>query len=211
MIDTWIKICGLTDRYAIAAAVEANVQAIGFVFAESVRKIDPQRAQQLSAAIPDEIAKVAVFLKPGQDEVDRVYTEFQPDYVQADWSALRELALPVGVQVLPVCREGEGIGKQSIPEPYVYEGALSGQGQTVDWSDARQLARSHRLILAGGLSPANVGEAIRAVQPFGVDVSSGVENRRGHKDPQLIKEFVQQVRLAATDLPCIKSHLKIRN
>src|ERR1700719_2769727 len=121
----WIKICGMTSADAIAAAVEAEVDAIGFVFAPSPRQVTPGQAAQLAALAP------------------------------------------------------------------------RGIGEVADGGRAAELARQTEVILAGGLSAQNVAEAIQAVRPFGVDVSSGVEDVPGVKDPAKIHEFVRAVRAAA--------------
>jgi phosphoribosylanthranilate isomerase len=88
----------------------------------------------------------------------------------------------------------DGRSPQSPPARLLFEGARSGSGRTADWEEARSLAARTQLILAGGLAAANVADAIRHVRPWGVDVSSGVEKRRGEKDPRLIHEFVARVR-----------------
>lgn len=193
-MSTWIKICGLADAAAVEAVVQANVQAAGFVFAESVRRVTPGQASELARQLPADMAKVAVFLRPTQQEIDAVLLDFYPDYVQADWSALASLDLPESVMSLPVIREGQPIDPADLPPRFVYEGAQSGVGHRVDWHRANDLGQHHELILAGGLSPVNVKAAIMQAQPFGVDVSSGVESAPGQKDPELIMEFVHQVR-----------------
>jgi phosphoribosylanthranilate isomerase len=89
----------------------------------------------------------------------------------------------------------------SLPERCLIEGARSGMGERADWSAAARLARATQLVLAGGLHPANVAEAVRDVRPFGVDVSSGVERERGVKDAALIGEFIRAARAAEQALP----------
>jgi phosphoribosylanthranilate isomerase len=94
---------------------------------------------------------------------------------------------------LPVFRAGRPV-PEKLPRLLLFEGPVSGSGEVADWSQARKLAAKTRVILAGGLHPGNVAEAIRTVRPYGVDVSSGVELSRGKKDPGLIREFVEAVR-----------------
>ncbi|MEM7083104.1 MAG: phosphoribosylanthranilate isomerase [Pseudomonadota bacterium] len=192
----WIKLCGLTTHDDVAVAVACGVSAIGFVFAESPRAVLPQRAAELAAVVPDNIATVAVMLRPGQAELGTVLRAFSPDYVQADWQALRTLTLPNGIEAMPVHRERDGAPLPDAPHPFVYEGIGSGQGKAVDWPIAAACANGRHLILAGGLDPDNVGEAVRAVAPFGVDVSSGIERERGVKDPARMRAFVTNVRRA---------------
>lgn len=193
-MSIWVKICGLTDAAAIEAVVQASVQAAGFVFADSPRKVAPTVAAGLAQQLTSDIATVAVFLRPTQAQVNEVLQDFHPDYVQADWSALAELDLPESVMLLPVLREGQNTDRQQLPSRFLFEGANSGAGETVDWQQAAVLGRHGDLILAGGLDPANVRNAIKVARPFGVDVSSGVENAPGSKDPERIMEFVNQVR-----------------
>jgi phosphoribosylanthranilate isomerase len=191
----WVKVCGMTTAEGVDAAVAAGVDAVGFVFhPASKRWIRPQDAAQLAARIPHSILKVAVFLHPGQSALDEVLTAFRPDIVQTDHADLATLAVPAGIAVLPVLRSGQAL--PTLPQRVLFEGPVSGVGATADWSSAVSLARQCQLILAGGLDPGNVAEAIRVVRPFGVDVSSGVEKSPGIKDPVRIAEFVRSARLA---------------
>jgi phosphoribosylanthranilate isomerase len=196
----WIKICGMTDEDAVAAALSAGVEAIGFVFAPSVRQVTPERAAALSRAMRGRAAVVAVTLHPTQQLIDTILREVRPDVLQSDLDDLRALSLPSTLGLLPVLRSGStASGSPALAHHHgrlLFEGARSGSGHTADWSAAAQLAGSGELILAGGLHPANVGEAIRSVRPFGVDVSSGVEHAPGHKSPEKIAQFVAAARAA---------------
>lgn len=189
----WIKICGLTTETAVAAAIEAQVDAVGFVFAPSKRRVTPRRAAELARELPATIARVAVFLHPSQAQLDEVCEVLQPDVVQTDIQDLAALRIPEQIRVNPVVRAGTP-WPAVLPERLLFEGPVSGAGHTVDWTNARELARRTQLILAGGLNPENVAEAIRTVDPYGVDVSSGVEASAGIKDPALIARFVATVR-----------------
>lgn len=191
----WIKICGITTEAAVEAAIRAQVDAVGFVFAPSKRRITPQRAHELSRAVPPSIARVAVFQHPEQALVDEVCEIVKPDFVQTDIEDLAALKIPESVRVHPVIRSG-GTLPSSLPPRIVFEGPVSGTGTIVDWSEAAKVARRTKLILAGGLNPENVAEAIRIVSPYGVDVSSGVEASPGIKDPALIMRFVSAAREA---------------
>ena len=193
-MSTWIKLCGLSTQVDVQTAIDCKVQAIGFVFAQSVRCVTPRNAARLSAVVPRDIATVAVMLRPSQTELDDVLKVFKPDFVQADWQALAQLDLPHTVASLPVYRQGDGVEPADTPVRFVYEGARSGQGETVDWTAARPFATNREFILAGGLNPDNVGGAVATLTPFGVDVSSGIERERGVKDPQRMRDFVSQVR-----------------
>ena len=190
----WIKICGLTAPEAVSAALDAGVDAIGFVFADSPRQVTPAQATRLAAPARGKLRCVAVTRHPEQRSVDEILAGFQPDALQTDMRDLTLLHLPGELELLPVLR-APGAG-QVLPERLLFEGAVSGAGRVCDWNAACELARRTQLVLAGGLNPDNVAEAIAAVRPFGVDVSSGVEARPGVKDPAAIARFVTAARSA---------------
>lgn len=190
-----VKICGVTTEEAINAAIAAGADALGFVFhGPSPRSIEPVRAAALAAALPPSILRVAVTLHPSQALVDRVLAEFEPDVWQSDADDFTGLVLPPTIVRWPVWRSGN---TSSAPPPrLLFEAAVSGAGTKADWSAATALARRCGLILGGGLDAANVGAAIAAVRPYGVDVSSGVERAPGSKDPALIRAFIEAARAA---------------
>lgn len=190
----WIKICGLTSPEAVSAALDAGVDAIGFVFADSPRQVTPAQAARLAAPARGKLRCVAVTHHPGQRRVEEILAEFQPDVLQTDAQDLPQLRLPRELELLPVLRAPDCA--QAMPKRLLFEGAVSGAGRVCDWSAACELARRTQLVLAGGLNPDNVGEAIGVVRPFGVDVSSGVEARPGMKDPGAIARFVMAARAA---------------
>ena len=193
----WIKICGLTTPDALAAAVEAGADALGFVFAPSVRHLTPEAAAQLARPVRGRLPCVAVTQHPQQQAIDEVLRVFRPDVLQTDAADLRALRLPAALELLAVVREG-GEPPAPLPARILFEGPASGTGRAGDWAVARRLASHTELVLAGGLDPGNVAAAIAAVQPFGVDVSSGVEARPGVKNPLKILQFVAAARAAAT-------------
>jgi len=196
----WIKICGLRTPEAIVAAAQAGANALGFVFhAGSPRNLDPGAARELQRTVPAGIERVAVFLHPAQSLVDEVLAAVAPDWVQTDARDLATLRLPAAQRVLPVLRSGGGPSASlpaELPSRCLLESAHSGAGERADWPAAARLARATEVVLAGGLDPANVAEAVHAVRPFGVDVSSGVERQRGVKDPERIREFIRAARAA---------------
>ena len=195
----WIKICGLTGADGVIAAAEAKVDAIGFVFAPSPRQVTPGQAAQLAALAPPGILRIAVAQHPLQMKVDEICKMLKPDYFQTDVEDLRELKIPAHVKVLPVVRFGRKT-PDPLPKRMLFEGPTSGIGELADWGRAAELARQTEVILAGGLSAANVEKAIEAVRPFGVDVSTGVEDQPGVKSAAKIAEFVSLVRAAANRL-----------
>lgn len=191
-----VKVCGLTDRAAVEAAVAAGVDAIGFVFAKSVRRITPARAAELSADVPATIRRVAVMQHPSSAEWLEVCATFQPQVLQTDAADFAALDVSEQIECWPVFREGSVNHDAKLPATFLYEGRKSGQGETVDWQDAARIAKRGRMILAGGLGIDNVAAAIRAVRPWGVDVSSAVESAPGKKDPEKIAAFVSAARNA---------------
>lgn len=191
----WIKICGLTTPAAVAAALDLEVDALGFVFSDSVRRVTTQQARVLAHAARGRARRVAVMRHPTQALVDEVLQGFAPDMLQGDLADLAALRLPGTLELLPVVRDA-AVPLQ-LPARLLFEGATSGAGLRSDWGLAAALAARTQLILAGGLDSANVAPAIAAVRPFGVDVSSGVEERPGVKSAAAIGRFVLAARGAA--------------
>lgn len=190
----FVKICGLTDASGIDAAIEAGADALGFVFAESPREIQPARARELCIPVPKETIRVAVMHHPSPSQLTDVIEIFEPDWIQTDVEDFDRLSAPASVRLLPVFREGRTAALTQFPSRLVYEGKRSGSGSPADWNEAGRLAAHAELILAGGLDAGNVSAAIAQVRPWGVDVSSGVEYERGKKDPKKIRQFVARVR-----------------
>lgn len=199
-MTVFVKICGMTDTEAITAAVAAGADAVGFVFFErSPRNVSPARAAELAADVPSHVRKVAVTLHPDQVLIDAIQHELDPDVLQTDIEDFDELLVAEGIEKWPVLREG-AVPVGGLPDGiFVYEGTKSGQGETVDWRVAADIATQGRMILAGGLSVGNVATAVNRVSPFGVDVSSAVESRPGIKDPALVAEFVERAKSAVKD------------
>lgn len=195
----FIKICGMTTGVAVEAALGCEVDAIGFVFAPSVRCVTTRQASDLAAPARHRVACVAVMRHPSRAAVDEVLRDFNPDILQTDIDDIEALALPDTLSVLPVMRPGSPRACH-LPGRVLFEGPVSGSGQTTDWQAAADLASHSQVILAGGLNPANVGDAIHRVRPFGVDVSSGVEQQPGIKSREKIEKFVAAARRAALEL-----------
>jgi phosphoribosylanthranilate isomerase len=193
MKTIWIKVCGLTDATAVSVALEQQVDAIGFVFAPSPRELSIDQAQRLAEPVRGQALCVAVTLHPSAALVTTLLQEFQPDLLQLDWADLASLPPLDPARILPVVRQQQ-LAPTHWPARILFEGPRSGAGVTADWHQAAEVAVA---TLAGGLSPDNVEAAIRAVRPFGVDVSSGVEASPGRKSPQKIIEFVEAVRRAS--------------
>ncbi len=198
MSGLFIKLCGMTTPEAVQAALEHEVDAVGFVFASSVRADTTQRANALAAPARRRVACVAVTRHPSREAVATILDEFRPDILQTDIEDLDTLELPRTLSVLPVMRPGSAAAC-AMPGRVLFEGPVSGSGQITDWAEAATLAQRAQVVLAGGLHAGNVAAAIRDVRPFGVDVSSGIEERPGLKSTQKIAQFVSAARAAAME------------
>jgi phosphoribosylanthranilate isomerase len=204
-----VKICGVTSPEAIEAAVGAGADAVGFVLADSPRRVTLERARELARSVPAFVSRVAVFRRPRWTDVEEANALLHPDWIQLDFDTPATTGGDPEIRLLPVVHD-EPARNEEIDRfvdrlaaeklPILFESALSGGGQTANWERAAQLARRVRLVLAGGLRPENVGEAIRRVRPYGVDVSSGVEREPGVKGPQKIEAFLLAVRRAELEL-----------
>lgn len=217
----WVKICGIQSMKAAVTAVEAGADALGFVFAPSRRQVEPERAQALIAGLPPETVTVGVFVDASVEEMRRVADAAGLKVIQMHGSeppeAIGQVGLPVikafrikgpeDLAQLPAYRQAAGL----LLDPYV-PGQAGGTGQSLDWTLVRWAAQTlanagvelsgpeeplspgrPKLILAGGLSPQNVADAIRQAEPGGVDVSSGVETN-GEKDIDKIYRFAEMAR-----------------
>jgi phosphoribosylanthranilate isomerase len=199
MSQPFIKICGMTTPAAVSAALACEVDAIGFVFAPSVRNVSTTRARELAGPARNKVACVAVTRHPTRADIVEILRDFKPDILQTDIEDIAGLDLPRTLSVLPVMRPGTASARE-LPRRALYEGPTSGSGLTTDWDAAAELARRIEVILAGGLNPLNVAAAVRHVRPFGVDVSSGVEDHPGNKNTAKIEQFVAAARHAALEL-----------
>jgi phosphoribosylanthranilate isomerase len=191
----WIKICGMTTPEAVAAALAAPVDALGFIFADSPRQLTLEDAVALAAPARGKVRCVAVTRHPSQRHLDDILAVFRPDVLQTDTEDLRTLRVPKQLELLPVLRSWEAAHTR-LPARLLFEGPTSGSGIPCDWTVAQRMARRTQLVLAGGLDADNVATAINAVRPFGVDVSSGVEERPGVKSPAEVARFAAAARSA---------------
>ena len=194
-----IKVCGLTHEDDVDAAIAAGASALGFVFAASPRQVTPDKAARLAESVPTGVLRVAVMLHPSPTEWDVVREVFGPDVLQTDAADLPGLEGLANVTLWPVYRQRAAEPGSDSPSPgeaIVYEGPKSGTGTTVDWDRAATVAARHRTILAGGLGPDNVANAIERVRPFGVDASSSLESVPGRKDAARVSNYVRAARAA---------------
>jgi phosphoribosylanthranilate isomerase len=211
-VRTRIKICGVRSSDDARAAIDAGADAIGLVFhAASPRAVDPVDAWAVLATLPPLVSSVGLFVDASLDEFCEIEEVCPTDYSQLHGSEDVELVRQCGPRVIKAIRFDPATIAAQLAlwadveevDAIIVDGSDGGRGVAFDWSQlaaavggpgAPTLAKP--LILAGGLTPENVGDAIRAVRPFGVDVSSGVERERGVKDPSRIAAFCDAVRRA---------------
>jgi phosphoribosylanthranilate isomerase len=198
----WVKICGITSEEDALLAIAMGADAVGFVFAPSPRQMSPSAVQAITRRLPPEITTVGVFRdERPQTVVDTVHRAGLK-VAQLHGSESREDCGYVSVRVPAVIKVFQA-GDRRIARAGEYGAAIimidspsPGSGKVFDWRLAEGVPRGRRLVLAGGLDPSNVAEAIRTVHPWGVDVSSGVESAPGKKDPTKIRAFVQAAKAA---------------
>lgn len=208
---TRAKICGITNLADALHAAEAGADALGFVFAESPRRVTAEEVARIVPELPPFVARVGVFVDETLERIRSIarscgLTAIQlhgsepPEYAAelAEWQVLRAIRV----------RDGGSLGGLDrwrcagfVLDAYV-PGVPGGTGQVVQRDLAREaVEQGHRVILAGGLTPANVAGAIAAVRPYAVDTSSGVEASPGRKDPVKVTEFLRAVRQAPAEMP----------
>lgn len=202
---TRVKICGITRDADLRATAEAGADAFGLVFyPPSPRFLTLERARDLSRAAPAFLTSVALFVNASEEEVKRVLEVVQPQVLQFHGEEPPEFCRAFGVPYVKACRVKTGVDLLEYWRPFsdacgwladAWVEGYGGAGTGFDWSLVPAV-RARPLVLSGGLNPENVGEAIRRVKPWGVDVSSGVESAKGAKDAAKIAAFVAEVRNA---------------
>jgi phosphoribosylanthranilate isomerase len=215
---TWVKICGTTNLEDALVAVDAGADALGFVFYEkSPRNISVEAAREIVQKLPQRVEKVGVFVDLESEQIREVVLSAGLSAVQLHGErsaesvgkALALLPNSVGVSKLISVIHGEAL-KDDLLFGFTISNmfailldsrsgeAMGGTGTTFDWETTQRAVQHMSLtvpvIVAGGLTPINVGGAIRLFQPFGVDVASGVEITPGKKDPKKVRAFVSAVR-----------------
>jgi len=202
-----VKICGLKRAEDAAAAVAAGADALGFNFWPGTpRCIALAEAARIVANVPPDVLTVGVFVDETPERVLEIAQETgiralqlhgseSPEYLDRLGSYLKIKTIKIGNDFQP-----EQLTRYRSASLFLLEalvaGLVGGTGQTFDWGLAREATHYGKIILAGGLTPENVAEAVRRVRPWGVDVASGVEMEPGKKDPRLIREFIQAARSA---------------
>ena len=196
-----IKICGLMRMEDVEAVNEYLPDYIGFIFAPSRRRLTVAQAQQLAAALDKRIKRVGVFVNEAPDVVEQTRRAAGLDVVQLYQDAPGQAPVGKVWRGMRVKDEESVAAIQKIhADAFVLDAyskqAYGGTGETFNWQLAQQAATKKRIVLAGGLEPGNVCEAIRQVRPFAVDVSSGVESG-GQKDADKIRAFIENARSMA--------------
>lgn len=202
---TRIKICGITRVEDGLACARLGADAIGLVFyPQSPRAVAIEQARSIVAALPSFVTTVALFVNPSVDEVDAVLRGVRPDLLQFHGHEQADFCRQFGVRYLKALPVRAGADLLQSTARYADAAgvlldtpteAFGGCGEAFDWSLIPS-ALASRCVLAGGLSAANVGVAIRQVRPWAVDVSSGVEREKGFKDADKIAAFIKEVRNA---------------
>ena len=207
-----VKICGITNWADARAACDAGAHALGFNFyAPSPRAISPAAAWEIRRRLPPFVEAIGVFVNWQPQAVASLSSSLRFHAAQLHGGESTKVVAAVArrIAVIKALRIRNGFSLARLADyreasAILLDGARTGQyggtGETADWALARRAARSRLIILAGGLRPENVAEAIRAVRPYAVDVASGVESRSGKKDPVKLREFFREVERASREI-----------
>jgi phosphoribosylanthranilate isomerase len=207
-----VKICGITNWLDAKASQEAGANMLGLNFYDrSLRRVSTAEAAQIRRTIDPRIQAVGVFVNAPPAEIVSLHGLLKFHAVQLHGDETPAIVSEVArtVPVIKAFRVGADFPASTFEKyhdalAFLLDGARAGQfggtGAAADWNIARRAASAHRIILAGGLTPENVGAAIRAVRPYAVDVASGVESKPGKKDHAKLKAFIEEVRRAEQEL-----------
>jgi phosphoribosylanthranilate isomerase len=212
-MSTWIKICGTTCVEDALNSIEAGADALGFIFAQSKRRVTPEQAQAIIRELPPQVEKIGVFMDAGPLEISRIVNavdltgiqmhgegEFPPEvytFLPKDRrDSMRKIKTVIVWQGFEQIFDFYA-AVADVVDTWLFDSG-AGSGQTFNWQDARMHLGERRgqFVIAGGLTPENVGEALRVFKPWGVDVVTGVEREPGRKDPEKLSAFVAAVRKA---------------
>jgi phosphoribosylanthranilate isomerase len=203
---TVVKVCGITNPGDARVAVDAGADAIGLVFAESPRRVSVEEARKISTALPHNVLKVGVFVDTEPEEVLRIARAVGLDLVQLHGDETPETVTAVrdgGVKVMKALRMRDAASLEAFDgyEADLFlldaysEKARGGTGERFDWGVAKSIRGRDNIVVAGGLGPENVREAVELFEPYGVDASSSLEEEPGKKNDERVRRFV----LAAKD------------
>ncbi len=206
-----VKICGITRLEDAEVACQLGANALGFIFyPKSPRHIDYTAAGKIAKHLPDDVARVAVFVNPAEKDIASCKTHFQPDFLQIHGEhspqSLERLAgeklLPafqVGADFIPTILAGYPDNCRGFLLDAYKPGKYGGTGSTFDWRLAIEAKKYGNIVLSGGLSPENIREAITRVRPTAVDVNSGVEQSPGVKDAEKLKHLFEIIKEIEND------------
>lgn len=205
MTHTRIKICGITNIRDAEFAVASEADALGFaLYKKSSRYVEAKTAASIIDQLPPYVTSVALLVNHSHEDVNRLLKEAAFDLLQFHGNETDEFCCSFGIPFIKAIRvktfseleeqvSGYPHSKGILLDAFV-EGEYGGTGRTIDWPDLPAIDRP--VVLAGGLTPDNVGQAIEQVRPYAVDVSGGVESEKGVKDHKKISSFVRAVRIA---------------
>ena len=201
-----VKICGITTEADALLAVALGADALGFVFAPSVRQVSPQAVGHIVERVPRHIVTVGVFRNESPQRVVEIVNgiglrgaQLHGEESPAD-SSYVAARVPWTIKAFPAGHLGIGRLEDYGAHVVLVDAASPGSGEVFDWRLAEGVVDPGKLILAGGLDPTNVADAIHHLHPFGVDVSSGVESAPGRKDPRKLRDFVVAAREASSGI-----------
>ncbi len=198
----FVKICGITNVGDALLSVALGADAVGFVFAPSVRQVGKEQVKEIVMQLPSEILTIGVFVNERPESVVRMVHEIGLSGAQLHGSegpsSVEYISERVPLVLKGFSGEAPSLARfsQFKASAILVDSASPGSGTSFDWREIEGLSSRVRLILAGGLRPDNVEKAIHTVRPFGVDVSSGVEARPGKKDPAKLRAFIARARSA---------------
>jgi len=208
----FVKICGITNPSDALLAVAMGAEVLGFVFAESKRQVTPEQAGEIIQQLPYGVMAVGVFRNQHPDQILDVISVARLTGVQLHGqetpgeAALVRRRVPFLVQAFsandPRLARIDDYGVDAV----LLDAPIPGSGEIFDWDLVGSLPQRHRVILAGGLTPANVREAVQAVRPWGVDVASGVEASPGQKDPVALRRFIAEATNALSEFSIDPNH-----
>jgi phosphoribosylanthranilate isomerase len=203
--ELFVKICGITSEADALLCVSLGADAVGFVFAPSVRQVSVQTAGDIAKRLPPEILTVGVFRDEAPQRVVEIVHQAglggaqlhgHESSQETQWIRAR---LPMVIKAFPAGDRTISRFEEFGADFLLVDGDTPGSGEVFDWRLAEGVADPTRLIVSGGLRPDNVAQAVAHLHPAGVDVSSGVESAPGRKDPLLVRDFVVNARNAETE------------
>jgi phosphoribosylanthranilate isomerase len=202
----FVKICGITNEDDALLATALDADALGFVFAPSARQVHPEIARDIVRRLPREIHTIGVFRNERPERIVEIVNRAGLHGVQmhghespaeVEWVRKR---VQFVIRAYSAGDPALADASQSAADIILVDSPDPGSGKVFDWRLAEGAPRGKRILLAGGLTPENVGEAIKLVRPWGVDVSTGVEQKPGRKDPAKLRRFVEAAREAAAEV-----------